>query len=62
MKTVRSKSWIFFAFLGAYLVVSPFLGLPVTLKSGIYVILGGISMWLSLIAPSKEDVEVPIIK
>lgn len=62
MKSVRRKSWIFFVFLGAYLVVSPFLGLPATFKSGIYVILGGISMWLSLIAPTNEEVEVPIIK
>lgn len=63
MKTVRNKSWIFFAFLGFYLIASAlFDGPPVVIKKAIYVILGGITMWLSLIDFPKEENEIPVIK
>ena len=53
MQTIKQRKWYFYTAIGIFLMFSPFLGFPSVIKSAIYVILGAVTVWLSIIEQEK---------
>ena len=52
MKTIKERKWYIYTLIGIYLILSPFpgvLGFPILIKDALSVILGAVTIWLSVV-------------
>ncbi|MEI6296026.1 MAG: hypothetical protein WCO84_00035 [bacterium] len=55
MDKIKHNRWVAYMFIGIYLMLSPFMGFPSIVENAIFVVLGSVVIWLSVIEPEKVE-------